>query len=107
MTYFIANCNNVNSIDGNPFFWLINLFYSKGESYCSDRCASTHDEPDHVLDYTRALMSEGLDHIARKDAVREGDGPAMISDGKMDSVQFWNRRNNKYAILAHNLLACT
>lgn len=59
---------------------------------------------DLVLNYTTALMWEGLNHLARKDAVREGDGPAMMESWKMDLIQFWSKSHPKYFNTAPNML---
>ncbi|XP_078025695.1 uncharacterized protein LOC117260601 isoform X1 [Epinephelus lanceolatus] len=59
---------------------------------------------ERILSLTKALMWEGLNHLARKDAVREGDGPAMLESWKMDLIQFWSRSHPKYFIIAHNML---
>lgn len=63
------------------------------------------ENDDYVQNYTRALMWEGLVNMTRKDAVREGDGPAMHSDWKLDYIQFWNNNHYKYTKIVHLFLA--
>ena len=40
----------------------------------------------------------------RRDAVREGDGQAMLEHWALDLIQFSNNGHYKYTILAHQLL---
>ena len=42
--------------------------------------------------------------MARLDAIREGDGPAMMEHWAFDLIQFFNLGHFKYAKLAHNML---
>ncbi|XP_038046724.1 uncharacterized protein LOC119720930 [Patiria miniata] len=78
------------------------------EWYCSPACkrlASFKPKGDRVHEYSRALLYEGLCHLAFRDAVREGDGPAILSHWRINTLQFWNNKHLKYFILAHNMLA--
>lgn len=43
--------------------------------------------------------------MAMKDAVREGDGEAMLMHWNINVIQFHNKGHNKYRILAHLLAA--
>ena len=54
--------------------------------------------------YTKALMWEGLNHLARRDAVREGDGPAMVECWQMDMVTFWRKNHTHYLVIGHHML---
>ena len=58
-----------------------------------------------MQEYSKALMFSGLVHLARRDAVREGDGPGMIDFWKIDMPQFWGEGHYKYVIIAHSMLA--
>ena len=76
--------------------------------FCSDICEKRQSEalsrPDRVLQYTMALTADGLYHLARDDAVKEGDGEAMMQHWAIDLVQLWNNGHYKYTILAHQML---
>ncbi|CAG2241473.1 HARBI1 [Mytilus edulis] len=50
-------------------------------------------------------MFDGLGHMARRDAIRENDGPAIISNWKVDMISFHNHHHPKYFILGHRLVA--
>ena len=60
---------------------------------------------DAVLQYSRAVMWEGLKDMVARDAIRENDGPAMISLWAMENVSFQDRGHNKYLIIGHRLLS--
>ena len=86
------------------------VFYPTDIWYCSEDCAAaqpgeTNYEEDFVRKYSQALIWEGLNHLARRDAIREGDGPAMVDFWKMEMVTFFNRGNHKkYFINGHYML---
>ena len=74
---------------------------------CSDVCWGQHNgdnKLDRVLEYSKALVWEGLNHLVRHDAIREGDGKAMIDHWVFDLIQFSNLGHYKYTILAHQQL---
>ncbi|XP_038045920.1 uncharacterized protein LOC119720342 isoform X4 [Patiria miniata] len=78
------------------------------EWYCSPACkrlGRNQSKSDGVQEYSKALLYEGLCHLAFRDAVREGDGPAILSHWRINTLQFWNSKHLKYFILAHNMLA--
>ena len=60
---------------------------------------------DHVLTYSRAILFDGLRDLCRRDCVRENDGPAIVSDWRLYSPEFYSNNHFKYSILSHNLLA--
>ena len=69
-------------------------------------CANAEDETsDKTMTHFKRLALEGLNHLVRRDAVREGDGPAMASHWRIDMIQYWNRDHRKYRIIGHNYLA--
>ena len=45
-----------------------------------------------------------LNLLVRLDAVREGDGPAMMQHWTLDLIQFFNLGHYKYTKLTHNML---
>ena len=51
---------------------------------------------DRVLEYSKALTFEGLNHLVRKDAIREGDGQSVIEHWSLDLFQFANNNHPKY-----------
>ncbi|XP_052059697.1 uncharacterized protein LOC127700321 [Mytilus californianus] len=56
-------------------------------------------DDDHVFMYTCSMLWHGLKMMADKDAERENDGLAMLSDWKTDMVSFWENGHNKYLIV--------
>eukprot|EP00057_Strongylocentrotus_purpuratus_P003906 XP_003727623.1 PREDICTED: uncharacterized protein LOC100893656 [Strongylocentrotus purpuratus] len=74
--------------------------------YCGETCTLGAENDDPVLNHTKALMYKGLCHLVRREAVREGDGPAMIDDWKADMLHFHEKSHLKYLINGHYLLAC-
>ncbi|XP_071483013.1 uncharacterized protein [Diadema antillarum] len=74
--------------------------------YCSDECSLGAENDDYILNHTKALMYEGLCHLVRRQAVREGDGPAMTDDWKADMIDFHLKNHPKYLINGHYFLAC-
>ena len=87
------------------------------EWFCQDLCrlpmkgkrkmlkSGEVDACDYIYNYSRSLTWCGLNLLCRRDAVREGDGPAMMSHWKLDLVHFFTFRHPKYVILAHRLIA--
>ena len=79
-----------------------------GEWYCSDACrrkGSDDKSLDRVHEYSKALTWDGLNHLVRRDAIREGDGAAVLEHWSLDLFQFANNNHPKYVVLAHQLLA--
>ncbi|XP_038047575.1 uncharacterized protein LOC119721568 [Patiria miniata] len=72
--------------------------------YCCDECALETEHDDYVLNYTKALMWRGLNHLARRFAVRHGEGETMKSHWKMDLLEFWSSRHHKYLNIAQQFL---
>lgn len=64
------------------------------------------EEDDEVLQHSRGLLWRGLGLLARRNAVREGDGRAMLSYWRMDMCDFWNNGHDNYVIIGHKMLAC-
>ena len=73
--------------------------------FCSDQCALEEESDDGVLEYSKGLLWQGLQHLANRDAVREGDGPALLKFWRLNMPQFWQNGHPKYFILGHWLLA--
>ena len=46
----------------------------------------------------------GLGNMVRRDCIREGDGPAIIANWKMDFPEFFSKGHPKYTIFCHKLL---
>ena len=96
-----------------------------GDWYCNEQCrnikckggrkrkrpgkTTTTGEKDKNVhykeNYSRAIAWCGLQLLCRRDAVREGDGEAMIRNWKYDLLHFFTRKHPKYLILAHRLIA--
>ncbi|XP_041482929.1 uncharacterized protein LOC121429775 [Lytechinus variegatus] len=74
--------------------------------YCSEECALEAENDDHVLNHTKALMYEGLCHLIRRQAVSEGNGPAMVDDWKADMLNFHEWGHWEYLATGHYFLAC-
>ena len=80
---------------------------SLDEWYCSENCerkAKSTRNLDRILAYSKAFLWHGLNHLVRRDAIREGDGPAMIDHWSLDIINFANNNHPKYLVLAHGLL---
>ncbi|CAH1242413.1 Hypp6676 [Branchiostoma lanceolatum] len=88
-------------LDQDPLVYLAN---NTGHWYCSPDCVRGAQSEDNVQNYTKALMWEGMCHMARRDSVREGDGPAIVDMWKFDMVSFWTKKHFKYFIIAHQML---
>ncbi len=84
--------------------------------FCSTECekekaATPKKEKSQVCDedskqaYTKALLWRGLGHMARRDCIRENDGPAIVAFWRIDLPDFRARNHNKYVILSHRLTA--
>ena len=55
---------------------------------------------------SKAIMFEGLMYMARKDAVRKGDGPAMVDNWQMSIPFLWDRIHPHYMTNGHYMLSC-
>jgi hypothetical protein len=60
---------------------------------------------DFLQDHSCSLLWRGLNDMARRDAIREADGEAMIHFWRVDMLDFWSKNHNKYLILGHRLIA--
>ncbi|KAK3102773.1 hypothetical protein FSP39_013844 [Pinctada imbricata] len=69
--------------------------------------SSQPDPPSHdaIQQYSCALFWRGLLHLVQTDAERHNNGDQLISDWRLDTVEFWNCNHNKYLTLGHRLLA--
>ena len=76
----------------------------KDHWYCSEECELGEESDDGVLEYSKGLLWHGLNLIANRDAVREGDGPAMLKFWRLNMSQFWLFNHPKYLFLGHLLL---
>ncbi|XP_023286175.1 uncharacterized protein LOC111672837 isoform X1 [Seriola lalandi dorsalis] len=72
--------------------------------FCSESCSLAADGEDFLLNYTRAVVWEGLYHMARRDAIQEGDGDAMMDFWKMDLVLLWTRDHQQLFNSSHHIL---
>ncbi|XP_070834905.1 uncharacterized protein [Chaetodon trifascialis] len=72
--------------------------------FCSESCSRASDGEDFLLNYTRAVVWEGLYHMARRDAIQEGDGDAMTDFWKMDLVLLWTRRHLQLFNSSHQMI---
>lgn len=75
--------------------------------FCSESCSAAAEGDDFVLNYTRAVVWEGLYHLARRDAILEGDGDAMTDFWRTDLVLLWSREHLQMFGSAHRLLTGT
>ncbi|XP_069008879.1 uncharacterized protein [Embiotoca jacksoni] len=73
--------------------------------FCSESCSVAADGEDFLLNYTKAVVWEGLYHMARRDAIREGDGDAVTDFWKMDLVLLWTREHLQLFNSSHQLIA--
>ena len=74
--------------------------------YCSWSCAEKGGvQQDYLRNYSVAVTWYGMLDLCHRDAIREGDGLAMMSIWKIHMPMFWRGNNYKYLIIAHRLLA--
>ena len=73
---------------------------------CEKR-GSREKRVDRVLEYSKCLLWQGLNHLVRHDAVREGDGAAVIEHWTIDMMQFFQKNHPKYLMLSHYFIAGT
>ena len=64
-----------------------------------------NDRGDSVYNYSRCMLWRGLLHMVQTYAERCNNGDHLITDWRLDMVEFWNYNHNKYLILGHRLLA--
>ncbi|KAK5917352.1 hypothetical protein CgunFtcFv8_012249 [Champsocephalus gunnari] len=73
--------------------------------FCSSSCSmGAGGEEDFLLNYTKAVLWEGLNHLARRDAIREGDGDAMTDFWRTDMVLLWSRKHMQLFNSSHQLI---
>ena len=75
--------------------------------YCCHPCAckaAQTGRDDGVLNYAKTVVWQGLNHLARRQVIRDGNGPGMMEMWRLDLIDFWQHNHTKYFILAHNLL---
>ncbi|XP_067335672.1 uncharacterized protein [Channa argus] len=72
--------------------------------FCSESCLLAAEGEDFLLNYTRAVVWEGLYHMARRDAIQQGDGDAITDFWRMDLVLLWNREHLQLFNSGHQLL---
>lgn len=92
--------------------------------YCTEKCKQLFEDesagssrpakkrrtntkylPDYKFRYNTALVWRGLNLLCRRDAVREGDGDAMMSYWVMDLVDFYRTNKFESVTSAHRLLS--
>ena len=83
-----------------------NFTHSAQPWTCSECTLSTRPgcKEDGKLQYAYAVMWAGLKDMAARDAVRENDGPCVLSDWAMANTTFLNKRHNKYLDIGHRLM---
>ncbi|XP_044023797.1 uncharacterized protein LOC122862399 isoform X3 [Siniperca chuatsi] len=72
--------------------------------FCSESCSKAADGEDFLFNYTRAVVWEGLYHMARRDAIQEGDGDAMTDFWRMDLVLLWTRQHLQLFNSSHQMI---
>lgn len=73
--------------------------------FCSSSCSmGGGGEEDFLLNYTKAVLWEGLNHLARRDAIQEGDGDAMTDFWRTDMVLLWSRKHLQLFNSSHQLI---
>ncbi|XP_063764454.1 uncharacterized protein LOC134881215 isoform X2 [Eleginops maclovinus] len=73
--------------------------------FCSESCSMGGcGEEDFLLNYTRAVVWEGLNHMARRDAIQEGDGDAMTDFWRTDMVLLWSRTHLQLFNSSHQMI---
>nr|XP_006824415.1 PREDICTED: uncharacterized protein LOC102804843 [Saccoglossus kowalevskii] len=104
-------CSNEASCINNQWFHLDCKGLKElpdGDWFCCQDCRMSFndsEEMDSINEYSCAVTWRGLYHLANRDAERQNDGQAMISNWKINMLDFWNNNHNKYLILGHRLLS--
>ena len=65
----------------------------------------TDKSPDHIKNYSEAMLFFTLLDMVHRDALREGDGVALKEQARFHMPLFWKNRHNKYMICEHRFLA--
>ena len=86
---------------------------AEGRWYCSKICQRArgtkklkNKEPvDGKFNYVTGLTYLELLEEVRRDAIRENDGIAMVSQWRLDMLSFHNRNHYKYIVMGHRLLS--
>ena len=91
---------------------MFSFVWKAGDWYCSKDCkskssskSSPSPEHDHINEFTKNVMWQGLMHQVRLDAERENDGKLLNTLWKTDVPFFWAENHNKYMIQGHRLTA--
>ncbi|ELT95942.1 hypothetical protein CAPTEDRAFT_186661 [Capitella teleta] len=80
-------------------------FFVSDVWFCSDDCRSDpSDSVDHIAEYSKAILYQGLRHRVFRSAIRQGNGIVIMQHWRLNIMDFWNKRHPKYMILAHNML---
>ena len=72
--------------------------------YCSEACELGAENEDGVLRHSKSLLWKGLFFLANDDAIKEGNGPAILRYWRAYLPSFWNLKHTKYVMAAHRLL---
>ena len=54
------------------------------------------DGQDHLLQYSKAVVFHGLRHLARRQAIRDGNGHQIIDEWRL--IDSWNGNHKNYVI---------
>jgi hypothetical protein len=76
------------------------MYIRVDERFCAEECELGEDADHYVRNHSKALL-----HLAQREVVRSGDGPAVIRFWQVYLPEFWNGGHFKYTIAAHQLLA--
>ncbi|KAF3845455.1 hypothetical protein F7725_008618 [Dissostichus mawsoni] len=81
------------------------MFVVAAPWFCSSSCSTGGGgEEDFLLNYTKAVLWEGLNHLARRDAIQEGDGEALTDFWRTDMVLLWSRKHLQLFNSSHQLI---
>ncbi len=72
--------------------------------FCSEECQLENGGDDYIQSYSLRVLSRGLLHLANRDALREGDGPVLLSLWRINMLEFFGK-HPKYFNIGHLLLA--
>lgn len=80
------------------------MYFHVDKWYCTTECDFMEGEQDKVLLHSKGFLWNGLQMLANRDIVREGNGPGIVSMWKIDMLKFW-KVHPKYFIAGHQFLA--
>jgi hypothetical protein len=68
----------------------------------SEGCEMAYEKRTDRYDHTIALLRHGHSYKIQVDAIRENDGPRVITNWRFDLIDLFKKHHPKYIIMAAN-----